>query len=175
MPPYAELSQERMGVWKRTPLFLRRGDDDRDGYENRLCEENWRHDFRCHRNARSERKAHARGDCKGSDCKRSNGFAGSGYCLIGFTRNYVLWGFFKKYLKTTWQKDPIQPSFIRKDRTIEKCGSRDRSVKLASAHDTWRADAPGKIGIANIEKAPNRVSSACRKSLFDTLPKFLKL
>lgn len=25
MPPYAELSQERMGVWKRTPLFLRRG------------------------------------------------------------------------------------------------------------------------------------------------------
>ena len=24
MPPYAELSQERMGVWKRTPLFLRR-------------------------------------------------------------------------------------------------------------------------------------------------------
>ena len=25
MPPYAELSKERMGVWKRTPLFLRRG------------------------------------------------------------------------------------------------------------------------------------------------------
>ena len=25
MPPYAELSQERMGVWKRTHLFLRRG------------------------------------------------------------------------------------------------------------------------------------------------------
>ena len=25
MPPYAELSQERMGVWKRTTLFLRRG------------------------------------------------------------------------------------------------------------------------------------------------------
>ena len=24
MPPYAELSQERMGVWKRTPPFLRR-------------------------------------------------------------------------------------------------------------------------------------------------------
>ena len=24
MPPYAELSQERMGVWKRTPLFFRR-------------------------------------------------------------------------------------------------------------------------------------------------------
>ena len=24
MPPYAELSQERMGGWKRTPLFLRR-------------------------------------------------------------------------------------------------------------------------------------------------------
>lgn len=24
MPPYAELSQERMGVWKQTPLFLRR-------------------------------------------------------------------------------------------------------------------------------------------------------
>lgn len=24
MPPYAELSQERMGVWKRTPIFLRR-------------------------------------------------------------------------------------------------------------------------------------------------------
>ena len=36
--------------------------------------------------------------------------------------------------------------------------SRDRSVKLASAHDTWRADAPGKIGSANTEKAPNRVS-----------------
>ena len=27
-----------------------------------------------------------------------------------------------------------------------------------SAHDTWRADAPGKIGSANTEKAPNRVS-----------------
>ena len=25
MPPYAELSQERMDVWKRTHLFLRRG------------------------------------------------------------------------------------------------------------------------------------------------------
>ena len=25
MPPYAELSQERVGVWKRTPIFLRRG------------------------------------------------------------------------------------------------------------------------------------------------------
>ena len=24
MPPYAELSQEGMGVWKRTPIFLRR-------------------------------------------------------------------------------------------------------------------------------------------------------
>lgn len=24
MPPYAELSRERMGVWKRTPIFLRR-------------------------------------------------------------------------------------------------------------------------------------------------------
>lgn len=24
MPPYAELSQERMGVWNRTPIFLRR-------------------------------------------------------------------------------------------------------------------------------------------------------
>ena len=36
--------------------------------------------------------------------------------------------------------------------------SRDRSVKLASAHDTWRADAPGKIGSANTEKAPDRVS-----------------
>ena len=24
MPPYADLSQERMGVWKRTPIFLRR-------------------------------------------------------------------------------------------------------------------------------------------------------
>ena len=24
VPPYAELSQERMGVWKRTPIFLRR-------------------------------------------------------------------------------------------------------------------------------------------------------
>ena len=57
--PYAELSQERMGVWKRTPI--------------------------------RERKAHAGGDCKGSDCRRSNGFAESGYCLIDFTRNYVLW------------------------------------------------------------------------------------
>ena len=54
--------------------------------------------------------------------------------------------------------EPIQPSFIRKDRTIKKCGSRGRSVKLASAHDTWRADVPGKIGSANIEKASNRVS-----------------
>lgn len=25
MPPYAELAQERMGVWKRTPIFLRGG------------------------------------------------------------------------------------------------------------------------------------------------------
>ena len=24
MPPYAELAQERMGVWNRTPIFLRR-------------------------------------------------------------------------------------------------------------------------------------------------------
>ncbi len=24
VPPYAELSQERMGIWKRTPIFLRR-------------------------------------------------------------------------------------------------------------------------------------------------------
>lgn len=44
------------------------GGDDRGGYENRLfCGENWRYDFRCQRNARRERKAHAGGDCKGSD------------------------------------------------------------------------------------------------------------
>ena len=36
--------------------------------------------------------------------------------------------------------------------------SRDRSVKLTSAHDTWRADTPGKIGSANTEKVPNRAS-----------------
>lgn len=73
------------------------GGDDRGGYENRLfCGENWRYDFRCQRNARRERKAPVGGDCKGSDCRRSNGFAESGYCLIDFTRNYVLWGFFKK-------------------------------------------------------------------------------
>lgn len=45
MPPYAELAQERMGVWKRTPIFLRGGGDDRDGYEKRLCGENWRYGF----------------------------------------------------------------------------------------------------------------------------------
>ena len=48
-----------------------------------------------------ERKAYAGGACKGSDCKRSNGFAGSGGCLIDFTHSYALWRFFKKYLKTT--------------------------------------------------------------------------
>ena len=58
MPPYAELSQERMGVWKRTHLFLRGG------------------------------------VMTVMDMKI--GFAESGYCLIDFTRNYVLWGFFKK-------------------------------------------------------------------------------
>ena len=58
-------------------------------------------DFRCQRNARRERKAYAGGACKGSDCKRSNGFAGSRCCLIDFTRSYALWRFFKKYLKTT--------------------------------------------------------------------------
>ena len=46
-------------------------------------------------------KAHAGGACKGSDCKRSNGFAGSRCCLIDFTHNYTLWRLFKKYLKTT--------------------------------------------------------------------------
>ncbi|MEQ3216692.1 hypothetical protein AAA088_11690 [Hominifimenecus microfluidus] len=52
-------------------------------------------------NACRERKAHAGGACKGSDCKRSNGFAGSRCCLVDFTHNYALWRFFKKYLKTT--------------------------------------------------------------------------
>ena len=51
--------------------------------------------------ARRERKAHAGGACKGSGCKRNNGFAGSRCCLIDFTHNYTLWRFFKKYLKTT--------------------------------------------------------------------------
>ena len=32
---------------------------------------------------------------------RENGFAGSRCCLIDFTHSYVLWRFFKKYLKTT--------------------------------------------------------------------------
>ena len=82
------------------PIFTE-GGDDRGEYENRLCGENRRHDFRCQRNARRERKAHAGGACKGSDCKRSNGFAGSRCCLIDFTHSYVLWRFFKKYLKTT--------------------------------------------------------------------------
>jgi|GEM_PF-6340924 hypothetical protein len=36
-------------------------------------------------NARRERKAYAGGACKGSDCKRSNGFAGSRCCLIANT------------------------------------------------------------------------------------------
>ena len=66
-----------------------------------LCRENRWHDFRCQRNARRERKAYAGGACKGADCKRSNGFAGSGCCLIDFTHNSTLWRFFKKYLKTT--------------------------------------------------------------------------
>lgn len=47
--------------------------------------ENRRHGFRCQRNARRERKAYAGGACKGSDCKRSNGFAGSRCCLIANT------------------------------------------------------------------------------------------
>lgn len=63
--------------------------------------ENRRHDFRCQRNARRERKAYAGGACKGADCKRSNDFAGNGCCLIDFTHNSTLWRFFKKYLKTT--------------------------------------------------------------------------
>ena len=50
-------------------------------------------------NERRERKAHAGGACKGSDCKRSNGFAGSGCCLIDFTHSYVLWRFFKSISK----------------------------------------------------------------------------
>mgnify|MGYP000405789116 CR=1 FL=1 len=82
------------------PIFTE-GGDDRGEYENRLCGENRRHDFRCQRNARRERKAYAGGACKGSDCKRSNGFAGSRCCLIDFTHSYALWRFFKKYLKTT--------------------------------------------------------------------------
>ena len=52
-------------------------------------------------NARRERKAYAGRACKGADCKRSNGFAGSGCCLIDFMHSYALWRFFKKYLKTT--------------------------------------------------------------------------
>ena len=43
----------------------------------------------------------AGGACKGSDCKRSNGFAGRRCCLIDFTHSYALWRFFKKYLKPT--------------------------------------------------------------------------
>ena len=82
------------------PIFTE-GGDDCGGYENRLCVENRRYDFRCQRNARRERRAHAGGACKGSDCKRNNGFAGSGDCLIDFTHSYALWRFFKKYLKTT--------------------------------------------------------------------------
>ena len=82
------------------PIFTE-GGDDCGGYENWLCRENRRHDFRCQRNARRERRAHAGGACKGSDCKRSNGFAGSGDCLIDFTHSHALWRFFKKYLKTT--------------------------------------------------------------------------
>lgn len=66
------------------PIFTE-GGDDRGGYENRLCRENRRHHFRCQRNARRERKAYAGGACKGSDCKRSNGFAGSRCCLIANT------------------------------------------------------------------------------------------
>lgn len=70
--------------------------------------ENRRHDFRCQRNARRECKAYAGGACKGSDCKRSNGFAGSGGRLIDFTHSYALWRFFKKHLKTTGQKGSQQ-------------------------------------------------------------------
>ena len=36
---------------------------------------------------------------------------------------------------------------------------RDRSVKLASAHDTWRADATGKIGNANTKRTFERTFS----------------
>ena len=68
------------------PIFTE-GGDDRGEYENRLCRENRWHDFRCQRNARRERKAYAGGACKGSDCKRSNGFAGSRGCLIDFTQH----------------------------------------------------------------------------------------
>ncbi len=99
MPPYAELSQERMGVWKRTHLFLRRGVMTAVDMKTGFVEKTGGTIFVV--NAMPERKAHAGGDCKSSDCRRSNGFAESGYCLIAFTRNYALWGFFKKYLKTT--------------------------------------------------------------------------
>lgn len=61
--------------------------------------ENRRHGFRCQRNARRERKAYAGGACKGADCKRSNGFAGSGCCLIDFTHNSTLWRFSKNISK----------------------------------------------------------------------------
>lgn len=50
---------------------------------------------------KNRKKKYAGGACKGSDCKRSNDFAGSGCCLIDFTHSYALWRFFKKYLKTT--------------------------------------------------------------------------
>jgi len=36
---------------------------------------------------------------------------------------------------------------------------RDRSVKHTSAHDTWQADAPGKIGNANMKRTIERSSS----------------
>ena len=98
--PVCRAVSRENGRLETDALIFTEGGDDRGGYENRLfCGENWRYDFRCQRNARRERKAHAGGDRKGSDCRRSNGFAESGYWLIDFTRNYVLWGFFKKYLQ----------------------------------------------------------------------------
>ena len=110
MPSYLK---REWGFGNGRPYFTE-GGDDRGGNENRLCGENWRYDFRCQRNARRERKAHVGGDCKGSDCRRSNGFAESGYCLIDFTRNYVLWGFFKKYLQNhlTEGSDPVSVHLV---------------------------------------------------------------
>ena len=48
-----------MGRSETDALIFTEGGDDRGGYENRFCRENRWHHFRCQRNARRERKAHA--------------------------------------------------------------------------------------------------------------------
>ena len=52
------------GAFGNGRTYFTEGGDDRGGNENWLCRENRRHDFRCQRNARRERKAYTGGACK---------------------------------------------------------------------------------------------------------------